>query len=138
MPILYYNNSLLLETDSFSFVIFKGLYQAHTSFKLNIVNVSSVLDPGLLPEPIEQPTVHSDTQQRFISQFMQNADSFSFLANDLNMLAKSKNYPEFRDHCHYTGKYRGAACSICYLKYHVPNKSLQFFITIRTMIIILL
>ena len=26
-----------------------------------------------------------------------------------------KNYQEVRDHCHYTGKYRGAALSICNL-----------------------
>ena len=28
-----------------------------------------------------------------------------------------KNYCKFRDHCHFTGKYRGAAHSICKLKY---------------------
>ena len=28
-----------------------------------------------------------------------------------------------RDHCHYTGEYRGAAHSICYLRYSVPKKS---------------
>ena len=27
-----------------------------------------------------------------------------------------------RDHCHYTGQYRGAAQSICNLKYSVPKK----------------
>ena len=27
-----------------------------------------------------------------------------------------------RDHCHYTGKYRGAVHSICNLKYSVPKK----------------
>ena len=26
-----------------------------------------------------------------------------------------------RDHCHYTGEYRGAVCSICNLKYSVPK-----------------
>ena len=28
----------------------------------------------------------------------------------------------FRDHCHYTGEYRGPAYSICNLKYSVPKK----------------
>ena len=29
-----------------------------------------------------------------------------------------------RDHCHYTGKYRGAAHSICNLYYKIPNEIL--------------
>ena len=28
-----------------------------------------------------------------------------------------------RDHCHYTGKYKGAAHSICNLKFNVPNET---------------
>ena len=27
-----------------------------------------------------------------------------------------------RDHCHYTGKYRGAAHSICNLRYKIPKE----------------
>ena len=29
---------------------------------------------------------------------------------------------KFRDHCHYTGKYRGATHSICNLNYKVPQE----------------
>ena len=32
-----------------------------------------------------------------------------------------------RDHCHYTGEYRGAAYSICNLKYSVPIKNSYSF-----------
>ena len=32
-----------------------------------------------------------------------------------------KNYCRVEDHCHYTGKHRGAAHSICNLKYSIPK-----------------
>ena len=35
---------------------------------------------------------------------------------------KDKNNRKVRDHCHYTGKYRDAAHSICSLKYGVPKE----------------
>ena len=34
---------------------------------------------------------------------------------------KDKKYRKVRDHCHYTGNYRGAARSIYNLKYRVPR-----------------
>ena len=40
----------------------------------------------------------------------------------LKYLYKNINYQKARDHCHYAGKYRGAAHSICNLKFHVPNE----------------
>ena len=43
------------------------------------------------------------------------------------MLSKSINYWKVRDHCHYTGKYRGAAHSICNLKFKVSNEILVIF-----------
>ena len=33
-----------------------------------------------------------------------------------------KKYHKFRDHCHYTGEYRGAAHDICNLRYKIPKK----------------
>ena len=38
-------------------------------------------------------------------------------------LERKKNY-KVRDHCHYTGKYRGAAHNICNLRYKVPKEFL--------------
>ena len=37
-----------------------------------------------------------------------------------------KNY-KVRDHCHYTGKYRGAAHNICNLRYKIPKEILVVF-----------
>ena len=34
----------------------------------------------------------------------------------------NKKQQKVRDHCHYTGKYRGAAYNICNLRYKVPKE----------------
>ena len=44
-----------------------------------------------------------------------------------NKHLKDKKYHKVRDHCHYTGKYRGSGHSICNLKYSVPKKILIVF-----------
>ena len=44
-----------------------------------------------------------------------------------NKYLKDKKYCQVRDHCHYTGEHRGAAYSVCNLKYSVPKKILIVF-----------
>ena len=39
-----------------------------------------------------------------------------------NKYLKDKKYCKVRDHCHYKKEYRGAAHTICNLKYSVPKK----------------
>ena len=40
----------------------------------------------------------------------------------LKKLSKSIKYQKVRDHCHYTGKYRGTAHNLCNLNFNVPNE----------------
>ena len=37
-------------------------------------------------------------------------------------IAKDNNHEKVRDHCYYTGKYRGAAHNICNLRFNVTNE----------------
>ena len=60
MHIINYNRSFLLDTDSFSFIVFKRLY--HASFKLNIVSFSRALPYG----PLLNPLRGSDCAHRLI------------------------------------------------------------------------
>ena len=39
----------------------------------------------------------------------------------------NKKYFKVRDHCHYTGKYRGAAHDTCNLRYKIPKEILVVF-----------
>ena len=49
---------------------------------------------------------------------------FSTDKNDKNVF---RLYHKVRDHCHYTGNFRGAAHSICNLKYKTPKEILVAF-----------
>ena len=43
-------------------------------------------------------------------------------------ISKKKKNPKGRGHCHYKVEYRGAAHSICNLKYSVPKKTYKLLI----------
>ena len=59
---------------------------------------------------------------------------FSAYKNDQKTF---KLYHKVRDHCHYTGKVRGAAQSICNLRQKTPKEIPVLFIIVLHMIIIL-
>ena len=44
-----------------------------------------------------------------------------FSNNDDNGIVFDKKYRKVRDHCHYTGKYIGAAHNVCNLRYKTPK-----------------
>ena len=45
-----------------------------------------------------------------------------FICNKQFYEDKKGNYIKVRDHCHYTGKYRGASHKICDLMYNTPSE----------------
>ena len=51
---------------------------------------------------------------------------------------KDEKYLKVRDHCHYARDYRGAAYSVCSLKYNVLKKMSDLYIVDLAIIIILL
>ena len=44
-------------------------------------------------------------------------------STDKNYKNACKLYHNVRDHCHFTGKYRGAAHNICNLRYKIPKEN---------------
>ena len=45
-----------------------------------------------------------------------------FICKKIFFQDAKNNYIKVRDHCHYTGKYRGAAHKICNLMYNTPRE----------------
>ena len=46
---------------------------------------------------------------------------------EFNTDDENKKYHKVRDHCHDTGEFRGAAHSICNLRYKIPTEILAVF-----------
>ena len=65
----------------------------------------------MLPLTKNELKLHQDATECYICR-----------KNVLIKFANDKNCRKVRDHCHFTGKYRGAAYSICNLKFNLPNE----------------
>ena len=82
-----------------------------TSLKEHAKNIIDSEKKKMLPRTKEELKSHQDAKVCYICG-----------KRILKKFAKYKNYQKVGDHCHYTGKYRGAAQSICNLKFNVPNE----------------
>ena len=64
----------------------------------------------------------SKINEDFIKNYYENSKKGYIL--EVDVICKKefdeKNY-KVRDHCHYTGKHRGAAHNMCNLRYKIPN-----------------
>ena len=81
-----------------------------TSLKEHAKNIIDSEKKKLLPLTKEELKSHQDAKVSYIC-----GKGF------LKKFANNKNYRKVRDYRHFTGKYRGAAHSICNLKFNVPN-----------------
>ena len=68
----------------------------------------------MIPLTNEENESYQKVSHTWKKEFLFDIDSFSD-----NMYIE---YRRFRDHCHYTGKFRGAAHNICNLRYKTPNE----------------
>ena len=82
-----------------------------TSLREHAINVINIEKKHMLPLTKKELKVHQDVTECYIcgKRFLKH------FAND-------KNYRKVRGHCHFTGKYKGAAHSICNLRFNVPNE----------------
>ena len=78
----------------------------------HVKNIIGIENEKILPLTKEELKSHQDVKVCYICGH-----------RILQKLPKNKNYQKVRDHCHSTGKYRGAAHSICNLKFNVPNET---------------
>jgi hypothetical protein len=74
-----------------------------------------------LREQYENPILTNEEEQHF------NNQSICYLCNIIFNETSGKN----RDHCHLTGKYRGALCSKCNINYHKKNELIVIFHNLR-------
>ena len=81
----------------------------------------------LLPLAKEELKSHQDAKVCYICE-----------KRFLQKFTNDKNYQKVRDHCHFTGKYRGAAHSICNLRFVFSNEIPVVFVTVQIVVIILL
>ena len=80
------------------------------SSREHVKNVIDFKKKKMLPSTKEEVKSHQDAKVCYLCR------------KNLKKALKSINYWNVRDHCHYTGKYRGAAHSICKLKFSVLSK----------------
>ena len=82
-----------------------------TSLKEHAQNIIDFEKKSKLPLTKEELKLHQDAKVCYICG-----------KRILKKFAKDKNYRKVIDHCHFTGKYRGAAHSICNLKFNMSNE----------------
>ena len=63
-----------------------------------------------------------DCLKKFIKDFKKRVIRIINYSLSISTDVSNEKYHKVRDHCHYTGKYRGAAHNICNLTYKIPKE----------------
>ena len=82
-----------------------------TSLREHATNVINFEKKNMLSLTKKELKLHQDVKECYICG-----------KRFLKKLANDKNYQQVRDHCHFTGKYRCAAHSICNLRLNVSHE----------------
>ena len=122
-------------------------YQEHepVSFVYYIKSFNESVYKSKLKSYVKENEEDPDTVDVFINWLEEDVKIISELGNE-KMIITPEEQEQFnqasncwicgkllnlqdrvRDHCHFTGRYRGAACNICNLKYCKPNNISVFF-----------
>ena len=56
------------------------------------------------------------------NEFYENQIAFYICKKEFSTDDENKRYHKVRDHCHYTGEFRGAAQNSCNLRYKTPKE----------------
>ena len=84
------------------------------SFREHAKRIIGFFKKKILPLTNKELKSHEDDMSKYVI-FAENISRKNF---------SEINYRKVGDHCHYTGKYRGAAHSICNLRFNLPNEIL--------------
>ena len=89
-----------------------GIEKLCKKLKEHAMKVISYEEKEMIPLTYEQNKYYEEQEEYHICEgnFCMDEDDKGY-----------KNYKKVKDHCHYTGKFRGAAHSICNLRYKVPD-----------------
>ena len=92
------------------------------SLREHVKNIIDFEKETMLPLTKEELKSHQDVicEKRFLKKF-----------------ANNKNYRKLVDHCHFTGKYRGAGHNICNLRFNVPNGGKTLLLETDSFIVLL-
>ena len=88
----------------------KIVWKSYDSLREHAENIIDFERKKILPLTKKELKSHEDAKEWYIC------------GKRIQKISKNIKYRKIRDYCHYSGKYRGAAYSICNLKFKVPNK----------------